>query len=170
VGGASGWVSLDAQQESPAGTSQTDLISQALLQLSGRVCTRERRSHSEMWDPRKDSHAAMQKLRIVTVGNCSRGRFATAAEFPLLECSPYSHVHVRRERLGFVLRQGPLSVAPCLTLTLRFAFIAVCPPAAEIERPELLRGSWWYPHGRAGLGTRLSRGGEAVSLKHAANS
>jgi hypothetical protein len=32
----------------------------------------------------------------------SRGRFATPADFPLHDCSPYSHVHVRRESLGFV--------------------------------------------------------------------
>jgi hypothetical protein len=30
-----------------------------------------------------------------------RGRFATPADFPQHGCSPYSHVHVRRERLGF---------------------------------------------------------------------
>ena len=43
---------------------------------------------------------AMKKLRIVTgfrVGDRSRGRFAT-----LHDCSPYSHVHARREILGFV--------------------------------------------------------------------
>jgi hypothetical protein len=32
----------------------------------------------------------------------SRGRFATPADFHLQDCSPYPHVHTRRERLGFV--------------------------------------------------------------------
>jgi hypothetical protein len=46
----------------------------------------------------------------------SRGRFATPADFPRHECSPYSHVHVRRERLGFVHRSGAdFPVAPCQT-------------------------------------------------------
>jgi hypothetical protein len=34
----------------------------------------------------------------------SRGHHATPADSPLQDCSPYSHVHVRRERLGCVLR------------------------------------------------------------------
>jgi hypothetical protein len=38
------------------------------------------------------------------VGDRSRGRYATSADFPLHDCSPYSHVHVRRESLGFVHR------------------------------------------------------------------
>jgi argininosuccinate lyase len=32
------------------------------------------------------------------VGDRSRGRFATPTDFPLQDCSPYSHVHVRPER------------------------------------------------------------------------
>ena len=51
---------------------------------------------------------ATQKLRIVRegfrVGDRSRGRFATPADSPLHDCCPYSHVHVRRERVGFVPR------------------------------------------------------------------
>jgi hypothetical protein len=36
------------------------------------------------------------------VGDRSRGRFATPAGFSLHDCSPYPHVHVRRESLGCV--------------------------------------------------------------------
>jgi hypothetical protein len=36
------------------------------------------------------------------VGDRSWGRYATPADFPLHDCSPYSHVHVRRESVGFV--------------------------------------------------------------------
>jgi hypothetical protein len=38
------------------------------------------------------------------VGDRSRGRFATPADSPRHDYSPYSHVHVRRECLGFVRR------------------------------------------------------------------
>jgi hypothetical protein len=55
---------------------------------------------------------AMEKLRIVTVGRSS-------ADFPRHDCSPYRGLHVRRESVGLV--QGPFSVAPCRTRTLRFA-------------------------------------------------
>jgi hypothetical protein len=56
---------------------------------------------------------ATKELRIVTVG-ISGGRsltrrFATPADFPLHDCSPYSHVHVRREGLGFVHRSRAIS-------------------------------------------------------------
>jgi hypothetical protein len=45
-------------------------------------------------------------------GGRSCRRFATPADFPLPDCSPYSHVHVSRESLGFVPLQGPFTVAP----------------------------------------------------------
>ena len=38
------------------------------------------------------------------MGDRSRGRFATPADFPLHDGTPCSHVHVRRERLVFVHR------------------------------------------------------------------
>jgi hypothetical protein len=66
----------------------------------------------------------MEKLRIGNGGEMSsRGRFATPADFLLLDCSPYSRVYVRRERLGGVShsRSRTFSVAPCQTLPLRFA-------------------------------------------------
>jgi hypothetical protein len=52
----------------------------------------------------------------------SRGRFATPADFPLHDCSPYSHVHVRREGLGFVHRSRAIFCRPVPNLSaLRFA-------------------------------------------------
>jgi hypothetical protein len=38
------------------------------------------------------------------VGDRSRGRFATPADFPLQDCSPDRELHARRGRLGFVNR------------------------------------------------------------------
>jgi hypothetical protein len=55
------------------------------------------------------------------VGLSSRGRFATPAE----DCSPYSHVHVRRECLGFAHRSGTVFLSPrAKILTLGFATCA----------------------------------------------
>jgi hypothetical protein len=45
----------------------------------------------------------------------SRGCFATPADFPLHECSPYSHVHARRESLGFVHRSRAIFCRPVPT-------------------------------------------------------
>ena len=74
---------------------------------------------------------AMQKLRIVAVG-ISGGRsltrpFRDSADFPLDEFSPYSHVHVRRECLGFVHRSKAICrPVPNLSATIRNCLIAVC--------------------------------------------
>jgi hypothetical protein len=49
----------------------------------------------------------MHKLRIENggvSGGRSRGRYATPADFPRHDCSPYSHVHVRCDSLGVVHR------------------------------------------------------------------
>jgi hypothetical protein len=50
--------------------------------------------------------AAMQKLRIVTVGfrvgDRSRGRFAPPVDLPRHDCSSRRGLHARRECLGFV--------------------------------------------------------------------
>jgi hypothetical protein len=48
---------------------------------------------------RGHAYSATKMLRIVTgfrVGNRSRGRFATPADFPRHDCTPYPHVHGRR--------------------------------------------------------------------------
>jgi hypothetical protein len=49
---------------------------------------------------------------VSRVGDRSRGRFATPADSPLQDCSPYSQVHVRRESLGFVHRSRTLYLSP----------------------------------------------------------
>jgi hypothetical protein len=46
------------------------------------------------------------------VGDRSRSRFATPAESPLRGCSPYSHLHIRRDRLGFVHRSRAIFYHP----------------------------------------------------------
>jgi hypothetical protein len=42
----------------------------------------------------------------------SRGRFATPADLPLHDCSPYRELDVRRESLGFVHRSRALFCHP----------------------------------------------------------
>jgi hypothetical protein len=69
-------------------------------------------------DDAADTYSDANKLRIVpsrVFGWSSRGCFATPADFPRHDCSPYSHLHVRRERLQVSLVQRPFSVAPCQT-------------------------------------------------------
>jgi hypothetical protein len=51
----------------------------------------------------------------------SRGRFAKPTDFAGHYCSPYSHVHVRRESLGFVHRSRAISRRPRAKLSGRFA-------------------------------------------------
>ena len=48
---------------------------------------------------------------------------STPAKFPLQECSPYSHVHARRERLGIVHRSRSHFLTP-RALELRFATLS----------------------------------------------
>jgi hypothetical protein len=77
------------------------------------------------------------------LGDRSRGRFATHADFPPHDCSPYSHVHVRRESLGFVsLVQGPFPVAPCQTLASRFAAFSLPSHAPHGRRSRPRRCTW----------------------------
>jgi hypothetical protein len=60
------------------------------------------------------------------VGDRSRGRFAMPADFTLHDGSPYSHVHVRRERLGVVARSSTIfcRAVPNLGVTIRNFCIA----------------------------------------------
>jgi hypothetical protein len=75
---------------------------------------------------------AMQKIanRFVwdSVGDRSRDRFATPADFPGHDCSPYRGIHARRERLGFVYRSRTLFYRPVPNLSspIRNFCIAVC--------------------------------------------
>jgi hypothetical protein len=64
---------------------------------------------------------AMQKLRIELIGISGArrprgGRFATPADSPLHDCSPYRGLHVRRESLGVVPHSRTLSCRPVPTL------------------------------------------------------
>jgi hypothetical protein len=61
------------------------------------------------------------------VGDRSRGRFAMYADFPRHDVSPYSHVHARRESLGFVHRSRAIFCRPVpnLSVTIRNFCIAV---------------------------------------------
>jgi hypothetical protein len=90
------------------------------------------------------------------VGDRSRGRFATPADLPLQDCSPYRGLHVRRERLGGVHRSRAVFCRPVpnLSAMIRNCFIAV---------------SWWHPRARpcqasAHPLTRASLGGEVESF------
>ena len=46
------------------------------------------------------------------MGDRSRRRFVTPADFPLNDCSPYSRVHVRRDSLGFFPRSRTIFCRP----------------------------------------------------------
>jgi hypothetical protein len=62
------------------------------------------------------------------LGDRSRGRFATpAADFPLHDGSPYSHVHIRRDSLGLVHRSRTILCrsVPNPSVTIRNVCIAV---------------------------------------------
>jgi hypothetical protein len=62
------------------------------------------------------------------VGDRPRGRFATPADSPRQDCSPYSQVHVRRDSLGFVHRSRSLFCRPRAKPwpTLRFVPVLRC--------------------------------------------
>jgi hypothetical protein len=83
---------------------------------------------------------AMQKLRIVTlgfrVGDRSRGRYATPADFPGRDGTPYRGLRVRHWGLGFVHRSRTILCRPVPypnpnhnpnpTITIRDFVVAVC--------------------------------------------
>ena len=73
---------------------------------------------------------AMKQLRIGTDfgwGDGSRGRFATPADFPPQDCSPYQGLHVRRVSLGFAHRSRTIFCRPVpnRAVAIRNCFIAV---------------------------------------------
>jgi 3'-phosphoadenosine 5'-phosphosulfate (PAPS) 3'-phosphatase len=76
-----------------------------------------------------DAHTPMQKLRFglgFRVGDRSRGRFATPADFPLHVARTHMYTYAAKV-WDLSLVQGPVSVAPCETLALRFAtFASLC--------------------------------------------
>jgi hypothetical protein len=83
-----------------------------------------------------DCHTATNKLRIVTVGGRSRGRYATPAGFPLHDGTPYWWLRVRRWGLEFFHRSRTIfcRAVPNLRVTIRNFRIACtrrpAPPAA----------------------------------------
>jgi hypothetical protein len=88
---------------------------------------------------------------IETPGGRSRGRFATPADAPLEECSPYSHEHVRRESLGVVHRSSAIFCRPAPNLrryAIRNCVLAVqrCTGSTfaglSVTSPAKLTGSW----------------------------
>jgi hypothetical protein len=68
----------------------------------------------------------------------SRGRFATYAAFPRHDCSPYSHVHARRDELGFVPRSRASFCRPVPnpTVTIRKTFPSLCAGVSPSPGPE----------------------------------
>jgi hypothetical protein len=71
------------------------------------------------------------------VGDRSRGRDATPADFPRHDGTLYRGLHVRRWGLDVSIVQGPFSVAPCQTLASRFATFA-----------SLYESGWAHTHTR----------------------
>ena len=60
----------------------------------------------------RDEKVANRNVRDFGCEVSSRGSFATPADFPRNDCSPYSHVHVHRESLGFVHRSRIIFCRP----------------------------------------------------------
>ena len=83
--------------------------------------------------PYTDAKIANRNVRDFGCEMSSRGRFATPTDFPLHDCSPYSHVHVRRESLEFVHRCMSILCRPVpnLSVTIRNLFIAACERSYE---------------------------------------
>jgi hypothetical protein len=74
-------------------------------------------------------NTALEKRRIVSGGfgweiAHGRDRFATPADFPRRGGTPYRGYAYDVGVRDVSIVQGPLSVAPCPTLTLRFATVA----------------------------------------------
>jgi hypothetical protein len=76
------------------------------------------------------------------VGDRSRGRFATPADSPLHDQSPYQGLHVRRGSLGFAPCSRTIFCPPVpnLSVTIRNCCIAVRPrrPRSRREAVELV--------------------------------
>jgi hypothetical protein len=83
-----------------------------------RVCVAKRSGESVVASYKRCERVANRNGRDFGWEMSSRGRFATPDDFPRHECSPFSHVHVRRERL---VVNGPFFVAP----EVRFAMFCI---------------------------------------------
>jgi hypothetical protein len=92
-----------------------------LLDLAvGRVArTSQQRQHlSQFRTPSHPRHSVIQRCKSCVTFGISGGRspltrpFATPADFAQHDRSPFSHVHVRRERVGFVHRSRTIFCRP----------------------------------------------------------
>jgi hypothetical protein len=65
---------------------------------------------------------------VSVLQRCKKREFATPADFPRRECSPYQGLHARRERFGFVhrLRIDFCRRVPNPNVTIRNFVSAVC--------------------------------------------
>jgi hypothetical protein len=87
--------------------------------------------------PQRCNSGESEREGLFRVGDRSRARFATPADFPRHGCSPYSQVHVRRERSGLSIVRGPFSVVPCQTLIVtshNFSIHLSTRPTSEARR------------------------------------
>jgi hypothetical protein len=66
--------------------------------------------------PQPTRHATPLRLLFGEIAHAAVSR--THADFPLHDCSPYSHVHVRRESLAFVHRSRTISAPSVAGLVL----------------------------------------------------
>jgi hypothetical protein len=80
------------------------------------------------------------------VGDRSRGRFAKPADFPLHDCSPYSHVHVRRESVGVVRRSRASFCRPVCQTTLADVTIRTSCCVAVLRGSQRVRPRCVSPH------------------------
>jgi hypothetical protein len=96
----------------------------AAIQTDGRGVSPALQRPRRPRDACSDGEVANRNGRDFGWEMSSRGRFATPADFPRRDCSPYSHVHVRRESLGFVHRPRAIFCRP-VPNPLRFATLCI---------------------------------------------
>jgi hypothetical protein len=103
-GGRATCAGLNQQASAPASSSRHPGV-----KVARRVCWCSRAGRATCAGIITSACTAMQKLRIVTVGIFSGGsslrvggRFATSADFPHTNCSPYRGLHAHRESSGCV--------------------------------------------------------------------
>jgi predicted nucleic acid-binding Zn ribbon protein len=73
------------------------------------------------------------------VGDRSRGRYATPADSPPHDGTPYRGIRVRRWGLGFVHHSRAIPIAPCQPKSFRFATFASLYAASTASRRTRLR-------------------------------
>ena len=117
----------------------------ALRDTAAAAAARLLRAHALVRTPRLQRWGEVANRYVSGFGweMSSRCRFATPADFPLQHCSPYSHAHVRRERLGCVYRSRAVFCRPLpnLSVTIRSFFIAVSQPTRAIRNTQIT-GRW----------------------------